>query len=348
LRRILENAGAEMSHVVQERVFFRDVEEGHLAWDEVRRRAYDQAGVNAEDLPVANCVGQPPCRMAQAFEIQAYAVVPNSEDTAKITTIPSHGSIPAVKILELGDYQHLYSEAIVGQDANGQIPADFRQQSDLMFQRANALLKKHKIPFKDVLRTWCYLVDIDRDYAEFNLSRNEFFEHEDVRRLPASTGICAGLPQGALCGFDLYTLINPEGAGIEVMHTPTLNEADEYGSAFSRGMKLVLPEKTVLFISGTASVDEAGATVHLNDIRKQIERMLLNIEKLLEPHGATFTDIAQGITYLKKRSYYETFLEVWQEWGPEDTPNSIVEAGVCRPDLLCEMEAIVILPTGRE
>jgi 2-iminobutanoate/2-iminopropanoate deaminase len=256
--------------------------------------------------------------------------------------------IPAIKILQLGDYRHLYSEGIVGKDSDGHISADFREQSDLMFQRANALLKQHAIPFKDVLRTWCYMVDIDRDYAEFNLSRNEFFEEEDVRRLPASTGICAGLPGGALCGFDLYTLINPDGAQVEVMHTPTLNEADEYGSAFSRGMKLVLPEKTVLFISGTASVDEAGATVHLDDIRKQIERMLLNVEKLLEPHGATFADIAQGITYLKKRSYYETFLEVWNEWGPDNTPNSIVEAGVCRPDLLCEMEAVVIVPTGRE
>ncbi len=33
-------------------------------------------------------------------------------------------------------------------------------------------------------------------------------------------------------------LLNPEGADIDVMHTPTLNEADEYGSAFSRGMKV--------------------------------------------------------------------------------------------------------------
>ncbi|MFV1967720.1 MAG: Rid family hydrolase [Pirellulaceae bacterium] len=348
LRRILENAGASMSQVVQERVFFRDVEEGHRAWDGARRRAYGQAGVEADDLPVANCVGQPPCRLEQAFEIQAYAVVPNSEDTANVSTIPAEGSRPAVKIVEFGEYRHLYTESIVGQKPDGQIPTDFREQSDLMFQRADDLLKHHGIPFKDVLRTWCYLVDIDGDYAEFNLSRNELFERESVRRLPASTGICAGLPRGALCGFDLYTLINHEGAHIEVMHTPTLNEAGEYGSAFSRGMKLVLPEKTVLFISGTASVDEGGATVHLDDIRKQIERMLLNIEKLLEPHGATFADMAQAMTYLKKRSYYETFLDVWKDWGPEETPNSIVEAGVCRPDLLCEMEAIVILPTGRE
>jgi len=61
------------------------------------------------------------------------------------------------------------------------------------------------------------LDDIDRDYAEFNLSRNEFFQREEIHRLPASTGIRAGLyPPGTLCGVDLYALLNPEGATVTV------------------------------------------------------------------------------------------------------------------------------------
>ena len=106
-----------------------------------------------------------------------------------------------------------------------------------------------------------------------------------------------------MCSFDLYTLLDPEGVEIEVMHTPTLNEADEYGSAFSRGMKVVLPEKTVLYISGTASVDEKGDTVHLDDVQKQVERMLVNVRELLRPHNSTFADVVQVITYLKYADY---------------------------------------------
>ncbi len=46
------------------------------------------------------------------------------------------------------------------------------------------------------LRTWCYLDEIDRDYDEFNLSRNDLLREHNVRRLPASTGIRAGtVPQ---------------------------------------------------------------------------------------------------------------------------------------------------------
>jgi enamine deaminase RidA (YjgF/YER057c/UK114 family) len=145
--------------------------------------------------------------------------------------------------------------------------------------------------------------------------------------------------------MDLYALLNPECAQIKVMHTTTLNEAPEYGSAFSRGMKVCLPEKSVLYVSGTASVDEAGRTVHADDSGAQIERMLLNVQRLLEPQGAQFRNLVQVISYLKSAEDLTLFRDIAAKWGLASIPNSVVEAGVCRPDLLCEMEAIAILPT---
>ena len=41
------------------------------------------------------------------------------------------------------------------------------------------------------------------------------------------------------------------------------------------------------------------------------------------------------------RQHYESILE---EWGIRHVPNTLVETGVCRPELLCELEAIAILP----
>ena len=214
-----------------------------------------------------------------------------------------------------------------------------------MFARAAQLLARHGSVFQNVLRTWCYLGDIDRDYGEFNTSRNDFFRREEVSRLPASTGIRATLrPGGTRCAMDIYALLDPQFAQIEVMHTSTLNEAPDYGSAFSRGMKVCLPEKTVLYISGTASVDESGATVHVGDPRGQLERMLLNIEQLLAPHGADFTDLVQVISYLKSADDLPLFRDVAAKWGLTNLPNSIVQADICRPDFLCEMEAIAVLP----
>jgi 2-iminobutanoate/2-iminopropanoate deaminase len=91
-------------------------------------------------------------------------------------------------------------------------------------------------------------------------------------------------------------------------------------------------------------VDEQGATVHVDDIRKQVERMLLNVQELLRAQDSTFGDVVQVITYLKQRNYLPTFVDIWQKWGLAGLPNSFVEAGVCRPDLLCELEAIAIIP----
>ncbi len=347
LPRILERAGAEMTHVVLERVFFRNLAADHDTFSEVRRDAYRQGGVPQDQLPLVSYVEQPPCSPGQAFEHQAFAVVPRSATLASVSTIPARGNCPLAKVVEINGYRHLYAHGIRGYGHDHQPCATFRQQCDVMFATAAELLGRHGVSFRDVLRTWCYLDDIDRDYGEFNISRNDLFRREDVHRLPASTGIRAGLyPPGALCGLDLYTLLNPEDATVEVMHCSTLNEAPAYGSSFSRGLKLCLPEKTVLFLSGTASVDESGETAHVGDSRRQMERMLLNVEELLTPHGAGFKDLVQVISYLKSSHDLDLFRAVIRRWGLTDMPNSIVEAGVCRPDLLCEMEAIAVLPTS--
>lgn len=344
LPRLLSESGATMKDIVWERVFFRNIHQDFDDFAQMRREAYEQVGVTGDALPAASYIEQPPCRPEQAFELQVYAVVPTNE-TVKIHSFPPSEFGATTKLVEIGPHRHLYITNINGRGDPDKLAPEFRQQSDAMFDTAAELLAQHGIEFPKVLRTWCYLDNIDRDYDEFNLSRNVFFEKHGVHRLPASTGIRSGLyPAGTLCAMDLYAVANPEGVDIEVMHTPTLNEAADYGSSFSRGMKVGLPDKKVLFISGTASVDEVGATVHINDARRQIERMLLNIRELLKPHGATFADVTQVITYLKWRDELDLFQKVWQEWGLAGLPNTFVEAGVCRPNLLCEMEAIAVVP----
>ena len=74
-----------------------------------------------------------------------------------------------------------------------------------------------------------------------------------------------------------------------------LNEAYAYAkpSSFSRGMRIDLNGVTILLISGTASIDEAGVSVHIGDFRAQMRRTLRNItgsvsrgERYLEGHRA--------------------------------------------------------------
>jgi len=127
-----------------------------------------------------------------------------------------------------------------------------------------------------------------------------------------------------------------------------LNEAYDYGSAFSRGMRIDLNGVTILLISGTASIDEAGRTVHVGDFRAQQRRTYDNITKLLAAEGATWHDIVRTTCYLRDiERDYQAFNEertaFFKEQGLDPLPASTgIQAILCRPDLLIEIEAIAM------
>ncbi|MCA9054627.1 MAG: hypothetical protein KDA75_12370 [Planctomycetaceae bacterium] len=347
LPELLARAGGKAGHVVSERVFFADFARDLKTFEEVRSAAYDRMGVPEDLRPATTYIQQPPARTVQKIEMQFHALVPRDEHEIRVQSFHDAATGTTAKLLDIAGVQHLLITDIKGYSDDGTLPKDFRSQCDQMWAHAERLLQHYGIKFTEVIRTWCYLVEMDRDYAEFNLSRNAFFSAAGVQRLPASTGIEAALwPKETLCSVDVYAILNPDVVDVSVMHTPTLNEAAEYGSRFSRGMRVDLPDKSVLYISGTASIDETGVTVHIGDIEKQIDRTLLNIQQLLQAQGASFANLVQASTYLKHAEHLELYERKLEEWGIRKLPNTLVEAGVCRPELLVEMEAIAVLPLG--
>ena len=80
-----------------------------------------------------------------------------------------------------------------------------------------------------------------------------------------------------------------------------LNEAFHYArpSSFSRALRIDAGNVAILLISGTASVDENGATIHEGDFRAQIRRTYRNITELLNSAGATWHDIVRTTCYLR-------------------------------------------------
>ena len=129
-----------------------------------------------------------------------------------------------------------------------------------------------------------------------------------------------------------------------------LNEAYEYArpSSFARGIRFDLGDKTMLLISGTASVDEAGLTVHAGDFRAQLWRTYRNITALLASEGATWHDMVRTTCYLRDIDRdYKDFNEVrtaFFTWlGLDPLPASTgIQARLCREDLLVEIEAIAV------
>jgi enamine deaminase RidA (YjgF/YER057c/UK114 family) len=62
-----------------------------------------------------------------------------------------------------------------------------------MFRVAESLLAEAGMSFRNVVRTWIHVRDIDRDYAALNKARREFFGRCGIERRPASTCV-QGIP----------------------------------------------------------------------------------------------------------------------------------------------------------
>ncbi len=133
-----------------------------------------------------------------------------------------------------------------------------------------------------------------------------------------------------------------------------LCEAYDYPEkvSFSRGMRVEMGNCVMLFISGTASVDERGESIHPGDIKAQTRRTFDNITALLESEGADWHDMVRTTCYLADFRTYDEFNETrntfFEEQGLDPLPASTcIEARICRPELLVEIEAIAVIPEGR-
>ena len=141
-----------------------------------------------------------------------------------------------------------------------------------------------------------------------------------------------------------------------ITNQAVLNEAFAYAkpSSFSRGMRIDLNGLTILLISGTASIDENGVSVHIGDFRAQMRRTLENITGLLASEGCSWHDIVRTTCYLRDiERDYEAFNEertaFFKEQGLDPLPASTgIQAILCRPELLVEIEAIAMFVTKRD
>jgi len=142
-----------------------------------------------------------------------------------------------------------------------------------------------------------------------------------------------------------------------ISNPSVLNEAFKYErpSSFSRGLRIDLNGLAILLISGTASIDEYGNTVHAGDFRAQLRRTYHNITGLLAAEGATWKDVVRTTCYLRdiERDYAafnDERTAFMSEQGLDPLPASTgIQAILCRPELLVEIEAIAMfIPAPKE
>ncbi len=224
---------------------------------------------------------------------------------------------------------------------------DAEAQTREAFLRHIATLSAHGMTLRDNChRTWIYVRDIDRHYAGVVKGRNILFAEEGLTtetHFIASTGI-GGYADNreAAVSMDFLSMTDGLAQGVHyLLATDYLNPTAEYGVAFERGTALTFLGERLRFISGTASIDKHGVCLYREDVMAQTQRLFLNIEKLLEADGGKLSDMAYMIVYLRDVADFAAVQHYMQHRFPT-IPYIIVEARVCRPEWLVEVEGIAI------
>lgn len=243
--------------------------------------------------------------------------------------------------VEHGGFRHLWNGSAHNLAANSEY------QTRLLFNEYVVQLKNEGCTLKDnCIRTWLFVNDVDLNYGGVVRARNQVFFTQGLTNdthFIASTGIEGRQADpNVLSQMDNYAIANIKQEQIHYLYAPThLNRTSDYGVSFERGTYIDYADRRHVFISGTASIDNKGRIVHPKDIVRQTARMIENVETLLAEAECDLNDIAQITIYLRDSSDYSVVSRIFSERFP-CKPYVIVNAPVCRPGWLVEMECMAV------
>jgi len=330
---------------MQEKVYgLREQREAILA---ARREEYARHDVDAA-VPVTFLEG-PPARGGSFGGLQLWGASPKKPGARLVATVEMGGR-PVGRRWTGPDYALLHLAAIDGRGPDGALRGCPSCQAQQMFENVAAALAEHGLTYKDVPRTWIYLSRILDWYGEFNRVRTAHYARVGLSAsegsiFPASTGIQARSDQEE-CLMDVLAVKQGPGSRLAVrpvIKTPRQDKAFSYGSAFSRAVVLESDGHKTVFISGTASINSAGATTHLGEREAQCLDTLIAIAAILEDQGGGLEHLCQATVFCKDVAVFEAYQSATRRLRMPKLPGVPVIADVCRDNLLVEIEAVAMI-----
>jgi len=215
-----------------------------------------------------------------------------------------------------------------------------------VFDKTSDILRSCKMAEMHIARTWIYLGDILGDYEILNKAREAFFARWYFAAnhfIPASTGIEGNIIPSAPLALR-FCAFSGKGVSIKQQTSPLQNEATEYGKLFSRCVAVGLPQNQLVYISGTASIDKSGTSVHTENFTKQMEFTLEILAAILKELKGNFSHTAQATVYLKRAENFNDCKRILERAGfPNERTLFQLDHHVCRDDLLCEIELTAVI-----
>lgn len=303
------------------------------------------ATLNASELisesdrnPVAVSVVQQPPLPAAKIALMAYHIE-SKTPFKKRRLSPKH------MLVEKSGMRHMWSTRICCGSRAASAPEHVHTR-ELFGDLIDALKRQGGTLGDHCVRTWVYLKDVDVFYRGMVNTRRELFAQEGLTEKThyiASTGIEGGCDhQFDLVSMDAYSILDLVPGQISYLNDfDHLCPTKDYNVTFERGTRVAYADRAHHFISGTASIDYLGRTVHPGDVMRQMDRALVNIDVLLKSGQASLADMMYMIVYLRDRGDFAPVEASLRDRFP-GLPISIVQGAVCRPEWLIEIEGVAV------
>ena len=224
-------------------------------------------------------------------------------------------------------------------------------QTQGILEEYDAFLRAQGMTLADnLIRTWFFVQNIGANYQGLVTARKEFFAEHGLTpdtHFIASTGIegTSANPAAKIL-LDAYAIRGVRPDQIRFLSAlDHLSPTHLYGVTFERGTSIAYRDRKHILISGTASIDHQGKTLHAGDLSRQIDRTVENVEALLKPAGATLKDMCVLIAYVRDPGNQAVVWErIRERFG--DIPMDVIVASVCRPEWLVEVEGKAVIPAS--
>ena len=330
--------------------------------------------VTADDyLPNLELIGQTAQQIFGRLPLLSYiAQSPENEHTliAEVGYLPDTLSISAVNYhdfhagryftIETKEFSALLVEGVM----SGNIQQSIAEQSSDVFNKIQQILHAASMPTENIVRQWNYIGHITsvennkQNYQEFNNERARFYATAKWENgYPAATGISmdihAVIVSFIALRFHNNSTVFPVNNSLQqAAHRYSIavlgNSEKKETPKFERAKLIVTGNSACCFVSGTAAILGEKSLINI-DIETQTRqtisliRHLISTENLKE-NGINFSDelkIVHLRVYVKETADFKVVRSVLEAEFPGISVFYVC-AGVCREELLVEIEGIAI------
>lgn len=306
------------------------------------------------NLPTISYLAQPPVDNNLTIELNC---TPNSNDVVEYKEFEG---IPYT-LVNSKEEKHLFISGL----QKSQQHSNFEEFAEFAFAKLESILDLEEFSFTEIVRQWNYIEDIlsihnsEQNYQVFNDVRSKYYtKHGLSKSFPAATGI--GIKEGGVI-LEIQAQQSTTAQHISDIANPLQTEAFDYTEKvlegkpcagmtqkttpkFSRAKLIGNTNEGAILISGTASI-HGEETIGLNDVRKQTEVTISNINQLISSairanDGDASLDqnkLDYIRVYIKTPADFDTIKMICDNELPAQKV-VFVEADICRGNLLVEIE----------